>query len=101
MKHQIAKVELMDLQQQEMVHADPQPICNVADIAVELSVRLGKTNVTIGDVRQLKVGDLLPVIKESGHKVDVYLGEKKVGIGEAVLLDDKFGIIISEMKRSK
>ncbi|UOY94447.1 FliM/FliN family flagellar motor switch protein [Ectobacillus sp. JY-23] len=91
----------MDLQQQDMVHADPQPIRNVADIAVELSVRLGKANVTIGDVRQLKVGDLLPVTKESGHKVDVYLGEKKVGIGEAVLLDDKFGIIISEMKRSK
>lgn len=105
MKRQVSKVELMDFEQAEERPIEfeeaPRTIHNVADIIVDLSVRLGKTSVTIGDVRTLKVGDMLPVKKESGHKVEIYLGNKKVGIGEAILLDNKFGIIISEMKKSE
>lgn len=33
----------------------------------------------------------------TGHKVEIFLDEKKVGIGEAILMDENFGIVISEI----
>lgn len=39
-------------------------------------------------MKQLKVGDVLEVEKNLGHKVDVYLSNMKVGIGEAIVMDE-------------
>ena len=47
------------------------------------------------------MGDVLEVEKNLGHKVDVYLSNMKVGIGEAIVMDEKFGIIISEIEADK
>lgn len=34
-------------------------IDTVSDISIELGVKLGKASITLGDVKQLKVGDVL------------------------------------------
>lgn len=99
-KRTVSTVELMDFDSKKKVGGgeDKQgTLENVSDIYVDMIVKLGKTSVTVGDVRKLKVGDILGVEKKAGHKVDIYLGEEKVGIGEAVLMDNNFGIIISEI----
>ena len=44
---------------------------------------------------------MFEVEKNLGHKVDVYLSNMKVGIGEAIVMDEKFGIIISEIEADK
>ena len=38
-------------------------IDTVSDISIELGVKLGKSSITLGDVKQLKVGDVLEVEK--------------------------------------
>ncbi|MFX3622711.1 MAG: FliM/FliN family flagellar motor switch protein [Ectobacillus sp.] len=104
MKHNISKIELMDLTAVPDANAAAESdttIEKVSDIGVELIVRLGKAAITVGEAQKLKVGDVLEVEKNLGHKVDIYLGDTKIGIGEAVLIDDNFGIVISEMKRKK
>ncbi|EEL88511.1 flagellar motor switch protein [Bacillus cereus] len=103
MKHEVSPVSLMGLEEfaggrneAEKAHID-----TVSDISIELGVKLGKSSITLGDVKQLKVGDVLEVEKNLGHKVDVYLSDIKVGIGEATVMDEKFGIIISEIEADK
>lgn len=51
----------------------------------------------VGDIAELSIGDVLEVEKKPYHKVEIFLDEKKVGIGEAILMDENFGIVISEI----
>lgn len=51
----------------------------------------------VGDIAELSIGDVLEVEKKLSHKVEIFLDEKKVGIGEAILMDENFGIVISEI----
>ena len=101
MKHEVSPVSLMGLEEfaGKRNEASKAHIDTVSDISIELGVKLGKTSITLGDVKQLKVGDVLE--KNLGHKVDVYLSNMKVGIGEAIVMDEKFGIIISEIEADK
>ncbi|PEB53925.1 flagellar motor switch protein [Bacillus pseudomycoides] len=103
MKHEVSPVSLMSLEEYaaQRKEAAKAHIETVSDISLELGVKLGKTSIQLGDVKSLKVGDVLEVEKNLGHKVDVYLSNMKVGIGEAIVMDEKFGIIISEIEADK
>ncbi|MED1268682.1 flagellar motor switch protein FliN [Bacillus mycoides] len=103
MKHEVSPVSLMGLEEfaGKRNEAGKANIDTVSDISIELGVKLGKSSIKLGDVKQLKVGDVLEVEKNLGHKVDVYLSDMKVGIGEAIVMDEKFGIIISEIEADK
>ena len=89
MKHEVSPVSLMGLEDfaGKRNEAGKAHIDTVSDISIELGVKLGKSSITLGDVKQLKVGDVLEVEKNLGHKVDVYLSNMKVGIGEAIVMD--------------
>lgn len=103
MKHEVSSVSLVDLDQyvKEQNEEQRANIDTMSDICIELGVKLGKTSIQLGDVKNLKVGDVLEVQKNLGHKVDVYLSDMKVGIGEAIVMDENFGIIISEIHADK
>ncbi|EOA3902643.1 flagellar motor switch protein FliN [Bacillus cytotoxicus] len=103
MKHEVSPVSLMSLEEYTGEHNDPAKahIDTISDISIELGVKLGKASIELGDVKNLKVGDVLEVEKKLGHKVDVYLSDIKVGIGEAIVMDEQFGIIISEIEADK
>ncbi|ABS21700.1 MULTISPECIES: flagellar motor switch protein FliN [Bacillus cereus group] len=103
MKHEVSPVSLMSLEEYAIQREEQAKahIDTVSDISIELGVKLGKASVQLGDVKNLKVGDVLEVEKNLGHKVDVYLSDIKVGIGEAIVMDEQFGIIISEIEADK
>ncbi|MFD3445989.1 FliM/FliN family flagellar motor switch protein [Microbacteriaceae bacterium 4G12] len=104
-KHHVSSVELMDFAEYKEKHDESKDtiskIDKVSDVNVELVVRLGKAHSTIQNIRNLKEGDILEVEKNLGHKVDIYLSETKVGIGEAVMMEEHFGIVISEINANK
>lgn len=103
MKHEVSSVSLVDLEQHigEKIEGQQVNIDTMSDICIELGVKLGKASIELGDVKNLKIGDVLEVEKKLGHKVDVYLSDMKVGIGEAIIMDENFGIIISEIYADK
>ncbi|MDC2865771.1 MULTISPECIES: FliM/FliN family flagellar motor switch protein [unclassified Bacillus (in: firmicutes)] len=103
MKYEVSSVALVNLEEctKDENQLPKAHIETVSDISVELGVRLGRTRLTLGDVKNLRVGDILEVEKNLGHKVDVYLSSEKVGIGEAIVMDENFGIIISEIQADK
>lgn len=70
---------------------------SISDISIDLVVKLGKKKISLGDITELNVGDVLEVEKKPGHKVDIYFAEQHSGIGEVVLLDENFGIVISDI----
>ena len=75
----------------------PQNLEVLFDIPVQLSVELGSCQLSMKEVLQLDVGSVVRLDKEAEAPVDLYVNEKLVARGEVVVVDDHFGIKVTEI----
>ena len=75
----------------------------ILDIPLQVSVELGRTKVIIKDLLQLGQGSVLELDKLAGEPLEVLVNGKLVARGEVVVVNEKFGIrltdIISPLER--
>ena len=67
------------------------------DIPVNLSVELGCCHLSMQEVLQLKVGSVVQLEKASDAPVDLFVNRKLLARGEVVVVNDRFGIKITEI----
>lgn len=75
----------------------------ILDIPLKVSVELGRAQVVIKDLLQLGQGSVLELDKLAGEPLEVLVNGKLVARGEVVVVNEKFGIrltdIISPLER--
>jgi flagellar motor switch protein FliN/FliY len=75
----------------------------ILDIPLKVSVELGRSKVIIKDLLQLGQGSVLELDKLAGEPLEVLVNGKLVARGEVVVVNEKFGIrltdIISPLER--
>jgi flagellar motor switch protein FliN/FliY len=59
---------------------------------LQLTVELGRTSLLVRDVLQLNQGSVLELSKLAGEPLDVFVNSKLVARGEAVVVNEKFGV---------
>ena len=64
----------------------------ILDIPLQLTVELGRTKMLVKDVLQLNQGSVVELTKLAGEPLDVFVNSKLVARGEAVVVNEKFGI---------
>lgn len=67
------------------------------DIPLEVTVELGRTKRLIKDVLELGVGSVIELDKLAGEPVDVVVNSKLVARGEVVVIDENFGVRITDI----
>lgn len=67
------------------------------DVPVELSVELGSCQMPMRDVLQLAPGSVVQLDKVADTPVDMYVNRKLIARGEVVVVEDQFGIKITEV----
>lgn len=67
------------------------------DIALELSVELGRSTVPVRDVLRFAQGSIIELNKLAGEPVDVLVNGKLIARGEVVVVDDSFGVRLTEI----
>ena len=67
------------------------------DVAINLSVELGSCHMPMRDVLQLTVGSVVQLDKLADAPVDVYVNKKLVARGEVVVVENRFGVKITEI----
>ena len=67
------------------------------DVQLELSVELGRKCILVRDVLQLGAGSILELEKLSGEPVDVLVNGKLIARGEVVVVDENFGVRVTEI----
>lgn len=86
----------------EIGHLDKE-LAFILDIPLELSVELGRSRMLINDLLQLGQGSIIELNKLAGEPLEVYINGKLVAKGEVVVVNEKFGVrltdIISPMER--
>ena len=72
----------------------------VADIPVRVTVELGRTRKNIGDILNMTPGSVIELDKMAGEPVDVLVNSKLIAKGEVVVIDENFGVRITEIVSS-
>ena len=74
-----------------------QDIQMVLDIPVQLSVELGRTRVPIKYILQLAQGSIVELDALAGEPMDVLVNGYLIAQGEVVVVNDKFGIRLTDI----
>lgn len=75
----------------------PANIDLIVDIPVRVTVELGRTRKTIGEVLALGPGSVVELSRMAGEPVDVLVNGKLIARGEVVVIDESFGIRVTEV----
>lgn len=90
----------------ERTNADGSPDLDVIlDIPVRISMEVGSTAITIRNLLQLNQGSVIELDRLAGEPLDVLVNGTLIAHGEVVVVNDKFGIrmtdVISPSERIK
>jgi len=67
------------------------------NVTLPVSVELGRATMTIQEVLAIYEGSVIELERVAGEPVDILVSGKLLGRGEVVVVDDKFGIRITEL----
>lgn len=62
------------------------------DIPLNVSVEVGRSKILIKDLMQMREGNVIELDKLAGEPLDLYINSRLIARGEAVLVNDKFGL---------
>jgi len=69
----------------------------ILDIPLEVSVELGRVKMVVKDVIELGSGSIVEIDKAAGEPVDIMVNGRLVAHGEVVVIEDNFGVRITEI----
>ena len=69
----------------------------VLDVKVQLTVRLGSCELPMREVLELSPGTIIQLNQRANDPVGLYVNDKLIALGEVVVLEENFGIKITEL----
>jgi flagellar motor switch protein FliN/FliY len=67
------------------------------DVPLNMDVELGRTRMTIQDLLALGPGSIIELDKVAGAPLDILVNDRLLARGEAVVINDKFGVRITDI----
>jgi flagellar motor switch protein FliN/FliY len=86
-----------DLNMGDVSEDNPQSIDFILDIPVQLTVELGRTKMPIKNLVRLTQGSVVPLNTNVAEPLDVYVNGTLVAKAEIVVIQDKFGIRLTDI----
>lgn len=99
-------VELDELQQDApLTGEEKRKLDTILDIPVTISMEVGRSQISIRNLLQLNQGSVVELDRVAGEALDVLVNGTLIAHGEVVVVNDKFGIrltdVISQVERIK
>ena len=69
----------------------------IMDVPLDVTVELGRTSKSIHDILEFAPGTIIELNKIAGEPIDVLVNGKYVAKGEVVVLEESFGVRITEI----
>jgi len=73
------------------------PLASLQDVELDLRIELGRTQLLIEDVLQLREGTVVPLDKLAGDPVDILVNGRLIARGEVLVLNDNFCVRVAEI----
>jgi flagellar motor switch protein FliN/FliY len=75
----------------------PRNLSILLDIPVQVTVELGSCNLSMKEILQLAPGSVVQLDKVANAPVDLYVNERLFARGEVVVVEDHYGIKVTEI----
>jgi len=82
---------------QEQSSSEQRAIEMLMDVSMQVMVELGRTRMTLRQILDLQKGSVVELNRVAGDVVDIYVNGHLIARGEVVVVDDKFGVRITEL----
>jgi flagellar motor switch protein FliN/FliY len=69
----------------------------ILDVGVTLALEIGRTRIKVRDLLQLSAGSILELDRLAGEPLDVLVNGVRVARGEVVVVNDNFGVRLTEV----
>ncbi|TAN44320.1 MAG: flagellar motor switch protein FliN [Nitrospirae bacterium] len=81
----------------QMQRVQQRDVNFILDVPLELTVVIGRTKILIQELLQLGQGSVIALEKLAGEPMEVYVNDRLVGRGEVVVVNEKFGIRVTDI----
>ncbi|QDK39057.1 flagellar motor switch protein FliN [Bdellovibrio sp. NC01] len=69
----------------------------ILDIPLKVTVELGRTKMPVSELLNLTQGSVIELSKLAGEPMEVYVNDKLIARGEAVVINEKFGVRLTDV----
>ncbi|WP_018693098.1 flagellar motor switch protein FliN [Algicola sagamiensis] len=102
---QIAEFEELTEESAPITAEEKRKLDTILDIPVTISMEVGRSKISIRNLLQLNQGSVVELDRVAGEPLDVLVNGTLIAHGEVVVVNDKFGIrltdVISQIERIK
>ncbi len=77
--------------------ATRHPMDLIGDVELDLRIELGRTQMRLEDVLQLRSGSVVALDKLAGDPVDIFVNGRLIARGEVLVMNDNFCIRVTEL----
>lgn len=98
-EHKVVNVQPVQYQtfDSDQWSAEKESIELIMDVPLEITVELGRTKKLIKDILEFGPGTILELDKLAGEPVDILVNGKYIAKGEVVVIDESFGVRITDI----
>ena len=75
----------------------PRTLDFILDVTLQVTVEVGRARMTVQDILQLGQGSVAELEKLAGEPLDIYVNGKHIARGEAVIVNEKFGVRLTDI----
>lgn len=94
-------VDFESLEENGPTNGKPRNLDMLYDVGLEVLVELGKKSMVIQDILKLGKGSIIELEKAAGDPLEIFVNGRKLAEGEVVVVDDHFGIRITQLAGPK
>jgi flagellar motor switch protein FliN/FliY len=94
---EVAPAALENLVADELAGESPSNLETILEIPVTMSMEVGQTHISIRNLLQLNQGSVVELDRVAGEPLDVLVNGTLVAHGEVVVINEKFGIRVTDV----
>jgi flagellar motor switch protein FliN/FliY len=102
---EVAELDELSAAPAELSTEEKRKLDTILDIPVTISMEVGRSKISIRNLLQLNQGSVVELDRVAGEPLDVLVNGTLIAHGEVVVVNDKFGIrltdVISQIERIK
>ncbi|MFS0787018.1 flagellar motor switch phosphatase FliY [Shouchella sp. 1P09AA] len=100
-EHVVEKAIFSKFEKPSLPTSEMKNLDMLLDIPLEVKVELGRTKKTIQEILSISQGSIIELDKLAGEPVDVRVNDRLIAKGEVVVIDENFGVRITDIVSKK
>jgi flagellar motor switch protein FliN/FliY len=93
----VSQAEFMPLHAPSTNDSIPANLGLLYDVPLSVTVELGRTKRSVREVLELSQGSIIELDKLAGEPVDIYVNQQRIARGEVVVIEENFGVRVTEI----